>query len=410
MAIDRRAPGDTSLHTRSRVVSWQYWNPNLSGGQSTQTEFKSIRPVYPYGSVITLPGGTRFRKSTSYSHQTFEIGQFTPYECKGYYSVYNYFYASVDAREIGTIIDLSGALIDQMSSSMRNECVTKSLNNLADQKVNLGENLATLGQTIRLLHDSSKLLLDALKLGLDNKRLRSYLLRSPRQLIADGLEKTAKHYLEYVYGLKPLVQDVYSLVMLAKSQGVKDLLLHSHGSSKRTTYFGSDNWSGHSYSYTRRLTATVNEKANCHLWATIDPNYSGLRSLNQLGLLNPLGVAWDVVPWSFVVDWFLPIGPVLYALTAPAGLNFVDGSIGWKSSQASQHGYKSKYPVSAGLRFTYEKPCVIPLTVETYRREHLTSWPLPGLWFDPDPLRGDRPLKALALAIIAFRKTRLNVR
>lgn len=28
----------------------------------------------------------------------------------------------------------------------------------------------------------------------------------------------------------------------------------------------------------------------------------------QLGLLDPLSVAWELLPWSFVVDWFIPIG------------------------------------------------------------------------------------------------------
>ncbi len=35
----------------------------------------------------------------------------------------------------------------------------------------------------------------------------------------------------------------------------------------------------------------------------------------QLGLLDPLSVAWEVVPYSFVVDWFLPIGTYLSVLS-----------------------------------------------------------------------------------------------
>jgi hypothetical protein len=33
----------------------------------------------------------------------------------------------------------------------------------------------------------------------------------------------------------------------------------------------------------------------------------------SLGLTNPLAVAWEVVPYSFVVDWFLPVGSYLSA-------------------------------------------------------------------------------------------------
>lgn len=35
----------------------------------------------------------------------------------------------------------------------------------------------------------------------------------------------------------------------------------------------------------------------------------------QLGLLDPLSVAWEVVPYSFVVDWFIPIGTYLSVLS-----------------------------------------------------------------------------------------------
>jgi hypothetical protein len=31
----------------------------------------------------------------------------------------------------------------------------------------------------------------------------------------------------------------------------------------------------------------------------------------SLGLLDPLSVAWEILPWSFVVDWFYPVGTFL---------------------------------------------------------------------------------------------------
>jgi len=33
----------------------------------------------------------------------------------------------------------------------------------------------------------------------------------------------------------------------------------------------------------------------------------------QLGLLNPENAAWELMPWSFVIDWFIPIGSYLDA-------------------------------------------------------------------------------------------------
>lgn len=40
-----------------------------------------------------------------------------------------------------------------------------------------------------------------------------------------------------------------------------------------------------------------------------------------LGLLNPENVAWELVPWSFVVDWFIPIGQYLDARAVTSCVN-----------------------------------------------------------------------------------------
>lgn len=48
----------------------------------------------------------------------------------------------------------------------------------------------------------------------------------------------------------------------------------------------------------------------------------------KLGLLNPALVAWELVPFSFVADWFIPIGDYLEFLTLPFEVEHVDGCYG----------------------------------------------------------------------------------
>lgn len=55
----------------------------------------------------------------------------------------------------------------------------------------------------------------------------------------------------------------------------------------------------------------------------IDPN---LRTLQELGLLNPLEVAWEKVPFSFLVDWIINLNEIAQSATAGAGIQFNDGS------------------------------------------------------------------------------------
>jgi hypothetical protein len=44
--------------------------------------------------------------------------------------------------------------------------------------------------------------------------------------------------------------------------------------------------------------------------------YEEMSAARSLGLMNPLSVAWEVVPYSFVVDWFIPVGTYLDNLMA----------------------------------------------------------------------------------------------
>lgn len=294
---------------------------------------------------------------------------------------------------------------------MRNEAITKSLNKLADQKVNLGENLATLHQVLQLLtHPTGSLasLVHELYVVGKSKKFWPYLRMSARDLRRFSFTgAAASEYLKYVYGWKPLMQDVHGLIELAKGSSGKSLLLHASQTARSQTKSRPKKVKDISGNRTIQVGGyDIKTLVRSSLWAEIDPNYSGSRAINQLGLLNPASLFWELVPFSFVVDWVLPIGPVLQALTAPAGLRFVDGSI---SSRVSASGDYSVHfdALTDGSRDVTLKTdsAATGLTFyEGYTREVIRSWPRPGLWVNSDPFgRGDRPWKALALSIIGLR-------
>jgi len=221
------------------------------------------------------------------------------------------------------------------------------------------------------------------------------------------LNASAQAYLEFVYGLKPLLADIYGTAEVLKKLGVYAMLLEGRGNGKRDVdddTLGS--FTNFSYTRVRKKRGRGKASASCHLWARIDPAHQGLRALSQLGLINPLSLAWEIVPWSFVVDWFVPVGPVLQALSAPAGLLFVDGNIGTKAVQSVEYNFQvaSTYwnPTDAQNKGFVTSEGISVVSSEGYNRTHLTNWPRPGLYFISDPFAGDRPLKALALGILAL--------
>lgn len=59
----------------------------------------------------------------------------------------------------------------------------------------------------------------------------------------------------------------------------------------------------------------------------VEVDVPAMHALTQYGILNPTAVAWEAVPFSFVVDWFAPIGDFLQSLGALNGLKFKDYSV-----------------------------------------------------------------------------------
>lgn len=407
-----RPPGDTALLSEDGSFPWR-----SGANQYTAVApiFVDRRPTYAYGARFTLPGGTVFRRSTNYEHTSYEVTVTSPYSADGYSN------RSVEdwGRE-ARVYTTSGytqsawgnSFHPVLSGALSNEVVTKALLRLADQKAGIGEDLATFKQTLDLFKGKAGILLGALNAVKSKPAWKKYLKQSTREIRRRPLDSAAKGYIEYIYGLKPLVEDVYGVAELLKDLGIRDLLLKGEGHGSRNEDSSSlTPWVHYSYTRVRRVSRYAQAKASCMLWARLDPNHQGLRSLNQLGLLNPLSLAWNLVPWSFVVDWFTPIGPVLEALTAPAGLIFVDGSKSIRTTQSDLHRFEvySTYWHSDWVGINTYSVGSATVDSEGYSRTHLTSWPLPGFYFASDPFGGDRPLKALALGILTLKKYRLTV-
>ena len=64
-----------------------------------------------------------------------------------------------------------------------------------------------------------------------------------------------------------------------------------------------------------------------HVSLTYNLNNSFVRTLTQIGVTNPASIVWELVPYSFVLDWALPIGEWLGLMDADFGWSFRDGAI-----------------------------------------------------------------------------------
>lgn len=412
----------TDTATKRSVFKDEYQLNGMISSHVTRNSVTKLEfhPDKVSGGFITLPNGGQFRAPTPYKRRAVVMGV-----GKGQSS--SYINAPFTPSRLVTspggyvsdilfgpncpVFPLTGTVgrfqdFPAVPASMGGEASTKALLSIAGQKAGIAEDLATFKQTVGLLKNPCGALYALLKETWDHAALRKYLRKSIREIRAEGpLTSAAQQYLEYVYGWKPLMSDIYGIIALLKEQGNKNLLLSGTGQSIRQ--MGAAGLEAVDFSLKDRTVLTsLNDvsKVSCKIWGRIDPAHTGLRALNQLGLLNPVSLAYELIPWSFVVDWFVPIGPVLSALTAPAGLIFVSGTT---SVRAKLNGTFESHAYAYDSKVISLNPASGTMTYDGYNRSVMTGWPHPGPWVNPTPFSGDRWLKALALAITNLRGLRI---
>jgi hypothetical protein len=97
---------------------------------------------------------------------------------------------------------------------------------------------------------------------------------------------------------------------------------------------------------------------------------------------NPLEIAWELVPFSFVVDWFIPIGDWLGSLDALKGVKQVWGTVTQRQSYTGTDSSRTDY---LGLNDLKQK-VLVPgaITAAYHKRWVQNSVPVPvPRWWKP---------------------------
>lgn len=158
----------------------------------------------------------------------------------------------------------------------------------------------------------------------------------PRGKKAKSLADT---HLEIIFGWKPLIDDIQasakSVIQMADTYShVKGQASTPIESSDYNALTSSISWS-HEYNLRMKvaLSATA-EVRNLNTWL-----------LERAGLLNLGAVAWDVVPWSFVVNMFMSTGAIVNSITDFVGLKLSDSGVttSVKGLYWTRYGWKGEY-------------------------------------------------------------------
>ena len=113
----------------------------------------------------------------------------------------------------------------------------------------------------------------------------------------------ANNWLEWSFGWKPLIKDIYTAVDVLQDP----FLDHMVRASGKTTFRFYERYDT-SISYQMR---SARFDLTCKTGAAIRITNPNLFLANKLGLANPASVVWEIIPFSFVVDWFVNVGQFL---------------------------------------------------------------------------------------------------
>lgn len=256
-------------------------------------------------------------------------------------------------------------------SQLKDKATRNLLQNLRDSSFNAAQAVAERKQTADLIANTAKKVAGALRnlrkgnfgkaardLGVVPKKRAGRRFNS--QYATDQAKAIGNAWLELQYGWKPLLSDVYgSMETLAKANNPRG--------NPNTIYAKATGRASRSEAKTNRIERKPNsgwtgtditvQEGNFDVIVKTGVTYSVsspvLASLKKVGITNPALLAWELLPYSFVVDWFLPIGNYLESLDATNGLSFYDGyvsvlikkrfSTNTNQSLHQTNGYKHQY-------------------------------------------------------------------
>jgi hypothetical protein len=207
--------------------------------------------------------------------------------------------------------------------AMRDRALLKALLKLKDNKVDLSVMAAEARKTAGMLGNF------ATDMG---RMLKS--LKSPKQFLRQtgrlaDYKNVPGRYLEWCYGVTPLLQDIDgSMQKIAEAQNLhRPLRLKVVGvvQEEELDFLLSYIWTSSSITSPKVEWRCRRTKLVRYSLCYDVPNWV-LKDVSELGLSNPLLTLYELVPYSFVLDWVIPVGDWLNALDAGAFLEFKEGS------------------------------------------------------------------------------------
>lgn len=221
---------------------------------------------------------------------------------------------------------------DLFSGSVRNKCVAKLQSDIAKSDFNLAVAGAEAHKTVQHIASTAGRLLRAARsirkgrlgdayraLGHEVGRKR---LPKPKKV----RDNAASYWLELHYAWGPLLADVHGAASaLATRLNEPNVPFFTTEARSGERTFRQVRYRDGDSTWSVDTEIDVARREVCRIGLTYRIRNGNIVQAARLGLTNPALIIWEIVPFSFVVDWFLPVGNFLSQLSAYHGLEFLSG-------------------------------------------------------------------------------------
>ena len=211
-----------------------------------------------------------------------------------------------------TTLSLSSLISDAEIASAIGVAATQAWASSAGHQAGILQDIAEMRQTLQMFTrplSSIQPLLKAMK-----SSQRKGVLKKSKEVAVSSASSARNLWLQYRYGIRPLVSSVNGILSaLKRPKGVHRQTYRGNYSVKRisSTPGTFDAWEVR-FSYTDNHTDTLYVRAGIVMEESISlPTALGVDAGSMLAL------PWELVPLSFVADWFINVGSFLESL-APA--------------------------------------------------------------------------------------------
>lgn len=205
-------------------------------------------------------------------------------------------------------------------SQLRDLAIIKAYAKMNDAPVLTGELLATLDQTLSMLR---RPFASSAKLFSRIIRVRNYNLWKVRRTARNVAKANADAWLEARYGMLPLFLDMKNIVASFEEQialGTKRLVFRggeSSGYKAEKDFLELGTASGEPFMYTgdAKLEQSWRASAGVIVEQTIRQSSDKVAADYGLTASSLPATIYELIPWSFVADWFINIGDWIKAST-----------------------------------------------------------------------------------------------